>query len=900
MPMDNNTNKLINNGYLRTPYITKNNGHGSGTTTTPMPTLNRINNTDDDRGGGGGGGVNSIKDIDATTVISPLLGVENKTDLSDTEVMHHSSAPQHQQHPNNVGHMKYPTVVYLGTDSGKPLTGVAANTLQHNAPHAYNTTSLHSPHTATPHQSEWLLKESTIRCRLWVLAVALTVLGAAIGALAIYFAGNYRCQTVTTTHNHTIDKSRNINNVTGLRYEDKDDICLTEECVRTAAYLLSAMDTSANPCENFFQYACGTWNKIHIIPEDRSSISTFEVLADQQQVILKGVLEEPINDLDNQATIKAKMFYKSCIDIPQIRKVGEGRLKDVLKSLGGWPVIDPEWKAPNMSIEELIGTLRGTYGEPVLVELYVGADDKNSSIHILQIDQFPLALPSRDYYLKSSSEHDLKAYHRYMTQTAILMGANPKTAAEELNDVLQLEVRLVNATLPEADRHDTSAIYRKINLKELQAEVPQLNWTLFLQTALGGDIILKEDEELVSYAMPYLVDMGKILKETDERVLHNYVLWRLVMSIMTHMIDDYQKERVEFRKILLGIQTERVRWSQCVDWTNKKLGMAVGTLFIRDNFNQNSKDTALEMIHTIREAFNELLSENHWMDDETRAVAKEKADTMNERIGYPEILTDAKELEKEFANLTIVPDNFMENVLSILKWESEKNMQLLRQPVDKEKWTTEPAVVNAFYNPNKNDIVFPAGILQPLFYSQHFPKSLNYGGIGVVIGHEITHGFDDKGRQFDKDGNMMQWWNNATIEAFRERTQCIIDQYSKYKIDEVGLYMNGRMTQGENIADNGGLKQAFRAYKKWVQRYGPEQRLPGLNLTHDQLFFLNYAQIWCGSMRPEDALTKIRSSVHSPGSIRVLGPLSNSIDFAEAYQCEPGSPMNPIEKCSVW
>ena len=320
--------------------------------------------------------------------------------------------------------------------------------------------------------------------------------------------------------------------------------------------------------------------------------------------------------------------------------------------MGGWPVIEPDWSVPNMTVEELIGILRGTYGEPVLIELYVGADDKNSSIHVLQIDQFPLALPSRDYYLKSSSEQDLKAYHRYMTQTAILMGANPVTASQELNDVLQLEVKLVNATLPEADRHDTSAIYRKINLKELQSEVPQINWTLFLQTALGKDIELKEDEELVSYAMPYLVDMGKILKETDRRVLHNYVLWRLVMSIMTHMIDDYQKERVEFRKILLGIQTERVRWSQCVDWTNKKLGMAVGTLFIRDNFNQNSKDTALEMIHTIREAFNELLSENHWMDDETRAVAKEKADTMNERIGYPEILTDAKELEKEFANVS--------------------------------------------------------------------------------------------------------------------------------------------------------------------------------------------------------------------------------------------------------
>ncbi|XP_011861519.1 PREDICTED: neprilysin-2-like [Vollenhovia emeryi] len=199
-----------------------------------------------------------------------------------------------------------------------------------------------------------------------------------------------------------------------------------------------------------------------------------------------------------------------------------------------------------------------------------------------------------------------------------------------------------------------------------------------------------------------------------------------------------------------------------------------------------------------------------------------------------------------------------------------------------------------------NISVFPAGILQPRFYSQHFPKSLNYGGIGVVIGHEITHGFDDKGRQFDKDGNLMQWWNNATIKAFRERAQCIVDQYSRYKLQEVNLYINGRMTQGENIADNGGLKQAFRAYKKWVSIHGEEPLLPGVNLTHDQLFFLNYAQIWCGSMRPEEALTKIRSSVHSPGSIRVLGPLSNSEDFAKAFNCPLGSPMNPKKKCNVW
>lgn len=206
--------------------------------------------------------------------------------------------------------------------------------------------------------------------------------------------------------------------------------------------------------------------------------------------------------------------------------------------------------------------------------------------------------------------------------------------------------------MPEADRHDTSAIYKKLTLGELQKEVPQLNWHEYLQTTLGN-IELQDNESIVSYAMPYLVQMGKILSETDRRIVHNYIVWRLVMSIMTHMIDDFQRERVEFRKILLGIQSERHRWSQCVEWTNKKLGMAVGALFIRDNFNQESKETALEMIHTIREAFNELLADIHWMDDDTRAVAKEKANAMNERIGYPDILTKPEELEKEYTNVSV-------------------------------------------------------------------------------------------------------------------------------------------------------------------------------------------------------------------------------------------------------
>ncbi|ROT81033.1 Membrane metallo-endopeptidase-like 1 [Penaeus vannamei] len=659
------------------------------------------------------------------------------------------------------------------------------------------------------------------------------------------------------------------------------------------------MDQTANPCTDFFQFACGMWNKKHVIPEDRASINTFEVMADQLQNILRGLLEEDVSPNEGSATAKAKIFYAACMNTSQIEEIGDAPLEKVLDSLGGWPVTTTDWTAPGFSVETLIGRLRGELNQGILIDQWVGPDDKNSSVNVIQLDQMVLGLPSRDYFLRAnSSRRALDAYLKFMTDVAELLGATREAANTELKEVLALETRLANATMPEADRHDTGSNYIKLTLAQLQQQVPEFNWTDYLSAFLKEK--LTPQEPIVVYSMPYLKQLAKIMVTTEKRILWNYVMWRLVLEMTPHLSRAYQASRHEFRKVLLGIQSDRNRWNLCIDWTNKRLGMAVGALFIKENFNPESKETALEMIHTLRSAFSDLLEENDWMDDETRAVAREKANAMNEKIGYPEMLTKPDELAKEYANLTIVKNQHLQNVFSWLKFDADKNLGRLREDVNKAKWSTAPAVLNAFYNPNFNDIVFPAGILQPLFYSQHLPKSLNYGGIGVVIGHEMTHGFDDKGRQFDKDGNLKQWWNNRTIQAFRSRAQCIIDQYSGYKVDQVNQFINGRMTQGENIADNGGIKQAYRAYRQWVERNGEEKLLPGIKLNHDQLFFLNYARIWCGTMRPEDALSKIRSSVHSLGPIRVLGPLSNSEDFARAYHCPVGSRMNPKKKCSVW
>uniref|UniRef100_A0A1A9VUH3 Peptidase M13 N-terminal domain-containing protein n=1 Tax=Glossina austeni TaxID=7395 RepID=A0A1A9VUH3_GLOAU len=691
---------------------------------------------------------------------------------------------------------------------------------------------------------KWPLEPSSLNFKYILAVVTCISLGAAL--------------TVLIMHNIQSDDDCAI---TDLKYKNYK-ICLTERCVQTAFHLMEGMNTSVDPCEDFYQYACGNWKKEHRIPEADTSISTFKLLGSKILDTLKTALEEPIASQDNYAIIKAKEFYRSCVNTGtvQIRKIAEDRLKKILKSLGGWPVIEDNWRLSSRTIEEILGILHRKYNVAVLLELHVGVDEKNSSTHILKLDQPPLPLYSRDVYLNSDAEKARRAYHKYMTETAVLLGANRSTAAQDFEEVLQFEIQLANATIPKADRRDLGSIYEKFNLIDLQEKFPELNWAIYLQTFLGTNIRLPLKGEFVVYGIKYVAELTKLISRTDRRVLHNCVLWRLVRTVVVFLLDEYNKNLLEFHRALVGTRGEVSRWGQCIMWTNRNLGLAVGALFIKDNFDPRSKEIAFDMIRTIREAFNELLDENDWMDNPTRAVAKEKANAMNQLVGYPEVLTNVTALENVYKHLTIVADDFMENVWNILRWEVDKNLLLLSQPVEKKVVPFNPTAINAYYDFHKNDI----------------------------------------GRQFDKDGNMMQWWNNATIEAFRARTQCIIDQYSNYKVAEVDMHLNGRITQGENIADNGGLKQAFRAYKKWVKQNGPEPLLPGLNLKHEQIFFVNFAQMWCESERPESLMLGMAIANHPPGDLRVRGSLSNSKDFAEAYQCKPGSPMNPIKKCSVW
>lgn len=304
------------------------------------------------------------------------------------------------------------------------------------------------------------------------------------------------------------------------------------------------------------------------------------------------------------------------------------------------------------------------------------------------------------------------------------------------------------------------------------------------------------------------------------------------------------------------------------------------------------------MIAEIKTAFEESLETLQWMDEETRRSAKEKADAIYNMIGYPKFIMDPKELDKVFNDYEAVSDLYFENVMQFYNFSARVTADQLRKPPNRDQWSMTPPTVNAYYSPTKNEIVFPAGILQAPFYTRASPKSLNFGGIGVVVGHELTHAFDDQGREYDKDGNLRPWWKNSSVEAFKRQTACMVEQYSNYTIN--GEAVNGKHTLGENIADNGGLKAAYRAYQNWLKKNGDEETLPTLGLTNYQLFFVGFAQVWCSVRTPESSHEGLITDPHSPSRFRVIGTVSNSQEFAEHFSCPPGSPMNPLKKCEVW
>uniref|UniRef100_H0VBC2 Neprilysin n=1 Tax=Cavia porcellus TaxID=10141 RepID=H0VBC2_CAVPO len=665
-----------------------------------------------------------------------------------------------------------------------------------------------------------------------------------------------------------------------------DGICKSSDCIKSAARLIQNMDPTAEPCADFFKYACGGWLKRNVIPETSSRYSNFDILRDELEVILKDVLEEPQTE-DIFAVQKAKTLYRSCIN-----------------------------ESTSWTVEKSMAQLSSKYGKKVLINFFVGTDDKNSTYHVIHFDQPRLGLPSRDYYeCTGIYKEACDAYVDFMISVAKLirqdegLPVDEKQLALEMNKVMELEKEIANATTKSEDRNDPMLLYNKMTLAQLQNNFSleingkPFSWSNFTNEIMSTvNISIPNEEEVVVYAPEYLIKLKPILTKYSARDLQNLMSWRFIMDLVSSLSRTYKESRNAFRKALYGTTSETATWRRCANYVNGNMESAVGRLYVKAAFAGESKHVVEDLISQIREVFIQTLDELTWMDTETKKKAEEKALAIKERIGYPDdIVSNDNKLNNEYVELNYKEDEYFENIIQNLKFSQSKQLKKLREKVDKNEWISGAAVVNAFYSSGRNQIVFPAGILQPPFFSAQQSNSLNYGGIGMVIGHEITHGFDDNGRNFNKDGDLVDWWTQQSANNFKDQSQCMVYQYGNFTWDLAGgQHLNGINTLGENIADNGGLGQAYRAYQNYIKKNGEEKLLPGLDLNHKQLFFLNFAQVWCGIYRPEYAVNSIKTDVHSPGNFRIIGTLQNSAEFSEAFNCQKNAYMNPEKKCRVW
>jgi len=749
----------------------------------------------------------------------------------------------------------------------------------------------------------WWNKRTRMERRFMVFSGALTVIVIALSVGILMVARNkFSKNEVSGSHPSSFTSNQETTKPVGSQ-----NICFTKGCIQTAADLLDKLDTTVDPCSDFYNFACGTFIRDTVIPDDRTRTSMFSVLGDKLDIQVRGLLEGAIEEEEPKPFQMAKSVFQSCMDTEKIETVGLTNLHAMLRKLGGWPLLEGDkWNQEGYKWYEMIYKFREEgYSVDYLVDFSVTTDLKNSSWRILDLDQPGLGM-AREYLIKGLDDPDVKSYLEYMKDVALLLGANPATIEPEVLEILKFEIELANISLPREMRRDASKLYNPMKVSDLSRLDPNTPWLDYINTILSKEIVqITSDETIVVDVPSYISNLSQLLTVTPHNVQANYLMWRAAAASMAYLNEAADKIGLKFSKKLTGKSEEPPRWKKCVAAAAGSLANAVGSLYVTKYFNEDSKATALEMVSEIRKQFEILLDEVDWMDEQTKKKARVKARGMVEHIGYPPELLEMAKLDELYSGLELSNSNYLGNALNMTVFGTNYAFSKLREKVNKTDWVRHgrPAVVNAFYSPLENSIQFPAGILQGIFFSSDRPRYMNYGAIGWVIGHEITHGFDDQGRQFDDEGNLVDWWLPETKGRYLSKAQCIISQYGNYTIGDLeNLPLNGINTQGENIADNGGIKEAYRAYNSWVKKHGEEPLLPGLNYSPKQLFWISAANVWCAKYRPKALKLRVLTGVHSPDQFRVQGPLSNMEDFARDFKCPVGSNMNPPKekKCKVW
>jgi putative endopeptidase len=647
---------------------------------------------------------------------------------------------------------------------------------------------------------------------------------------------------------------------------------------------LTAIDKTIDPCVDFYEYACGNWIKNNPIPADKSRWGRFNGLADYNQYVLREILEQTQQPGQHTA-IQKKVgdYYAACMDEAAIEKKGSAPLAPTMEAI--------EAIKTRQGLIQEVGVLHRN-GITALFSFSQMPDMHDSRQTIANIDQGGLTLPDRDYYLKddAKSVETRQKYLEHVQKMFELAGDKPDVVAAEAKTVLAVETGLAKPAMDRTARRDPKTRDHMMPVTEVTTLAPNFQLTEYF-----ADSKAPRFSSLNVGNPDYFKAVNDQINSVSLDDWKTYLRWRALDTYAPTLTKAFVDEDFQFNDNYMSGQKEiEPRWKRCVESTDRNLGMALGELYVDKTFGPQGKERTLKMVKAIEEAMHQDIGQLNWMSDTTKQKAYEKLNTVVNNIGYPDKWRD-------YSTVVVVRDDYAGNEMRASAFEVQRQRNKISKPTDKKDWGMTPPTVNAYYRGNMNDINFPAGILQPPFYSQSIDDAVNYGAIGVVIGHELTHGFDDQGRKFDADGNLKDWWTPEDGKAFEERASCTADEYSGFVTvkDEKGgdIKLNGRLTLGENTADNGGLKLAYMALMNIIGNT-PVNPIDGY--TAQQRFFISYGQIWCQNVTDQQARKLAIIDPHSPGRWRVNGVVQNSAAFQEAWGCKAGQSMVSEKACRVW
>jgi putative endopeptidase len=645
---------------------------------------------------------------------------------------------------------------------------------------------------------------------------------------------------------------------------------------------VTSIDKTADPCTDFYQYACGNWKKDNPIPPDQVRWGRFAQLQDRNAWLLYKELEAAAVLDPKRTPLEQKYgdFYAACMNTELVNQKGVATLQSTLNTISAFS--DKKQLAAALATLEIRDGVSGAFA------FGVAQDQKDSQKQIAQAGQAGIGLPDRDYYLLDNPRMQKirQDYIAHMNRMFQLAGDTPEKAAGEAQAVMAIETALAQGSMSRTDRRDPAKRYHIMTLADFEKLTPDFDWQSYLH---GIDI---GAFQTLNVSNPqFFSTMNAQITTQSPEAWKSYLRWRALHDAARWLSDPFVQENFKFYDTeLLGQEEMTPRWKRCARATDEGLGEAVGQDWVKKYFSPEKKENMLALVSALEAALNQDIEQLPWMSDDTKKKALEKLALIRNKIGYPEHWRD-------YSTLEVKRDDLLGNIARAGIFEDRRNLNKLGKPVDETEWGMTPVTVNAYYSPTFNDINFPAGILQPPFYDYSKDAAVNFGGIGVVIGHEMTHGFDDQGSKYDGKGNVVEWQTPADRKAFTERTDCEVKEYGSFEAVP-GLKLNGQLTLGENTADNGGLRLAYVALMDTLAKQAPPPEIDGY--TPAQRFFLAFGQVWCLNVREQAARNYVLTDPHSPGNWRVNGAVENFDEFGKAFSCKKGAPMYPENACRVW